>query len=93
MCYSSILFSGLAQPWRMCPRYVVGFFLILNSLINPLSTQDDFVRYFTICNPKLVVVDPSLCDTALNALSRIPSLSFVPTIALGATNGSLFSVR
>ncbi|KAN0088986.1 acyl-CoA synthetases/AMP-acid ligases II [Hyaloscypha variabilis] len=61
------------------------------ALINPLSTQNDFVRYFTICNPKLAVVDPSLCDTALNALKRIPSLCSVPTIALRGTNGNLFS--
>lgn len=67
--------------------------LTLTSLMNFLSTEADFFHYFTICNPKLVVIDPSLHDMTVRALDRVPSLGRVDIISLGGSHPGLVNVR
>lgn len=48
--------------------------------MNFLSTSSDFAHYFSICQPKVVAIDPELLDVVRKALSSMPALTNLPTI-------------
>lgn len=60
--------------------------------MNFLSLEDDFTHYFTICEPKVVFIDPSLYGIVFEALKRFPSSSRAEIICLVGTHPNLLSV-
>ena len=54
-----------------------------DSLVNILSTKNDFLHYFSICRPKFVFVDASLWDVANAARDEIHGLEETRVIVLG----------
>ncbi|KAF2713314.1 acyl-CoA synthetases/AMP-acid ligases II [Pleomassaria siparia CBS 279.74] len=61
------------------------------ALLNFLSTEDDFLHYFTICRPKLVVIDPDLYGVVFKALRRVQSLAVPHIITIGGSRPNLRS--
>lgn len=80
-------------PRKFCCMTSRRIHLICHSLINLLSTQDDFIHYFTICKPNLVVVDAEIYDVAVAALKRIPNLVKTEVVLLGKSKKGIVSVR
>jgi len=51
--------------------------------MNALSTAEEFVHFFAICRPKLLVVEFSLLESANEALSRTSGLASTKFVILG----------
>lgn len=66
--------------------------LIRRSLINHLSTEDDFAHCFKISKPSLVVVDASLCETITKALHSTQLGDGVKILTLGGSRKGLANV-
>ncbi|KAF4625843.1 hypothetical protein G7Y89_g12318 [Cudoniella acicularis] len=58
------------------------------ALMNPMSTTEDFVHYFEICRPKLLVIDAELVEKVKTAISRIQGLKETEIVILGRSNNS-----
>jgi 4-coumarate--CoA ligase len=52
-------------------------------LLGTLSTVDDFVHFFRICQPQVVVVDLALLGKVKSGLQRVPDLHKVKLVILG----------
>lgn len=60
----------------------------MNRLMNPMSTVNDFVHYFEICRPGLLIADAELVEKARTALERVRGLEDTEIVVLGESDGS-----
>jgi hypothetical protein len=53
----------------------------ISRAINPAATKHELVHYLTVCQPKIVVVEPELAKNVYGALDILgQSLKIVPTV-------------
>ncbi|KAH6673101.1 acyl-CoA synthetases/AMP-acid ligases II [Halenospora varia] len=58
------------------------------ALMNPMSTVNDFVHYFEICRPGLLITDAELVEKVRTALERVRGLEDTEIVVLGESDDS-----